>query len=119
MRERRKKALDYALDVLKQKDYVDSVWLHGSCAMNREGYYSDVNLAAVLKHEMSHEDAQKLRLEVNSSDYKLPEVNLNVVFPHFKERDDSSARILQKYAILLLQSTDTGWEMKDMGLLAE
>lgn len=88
MKLRQKKALIYALDVIRSSElapYIDDIVLFGSCVHHTERYESDVNLLIEL-NESFMKEKERLRIPlrlltsaVMMDDLDAPEVDLRIV----------------------------------------
>jgi len=85
--ERQSKALQYAIDQIKQSPicpFVSELYLYGSCARNEEKFDSDVDLLLELHDDFPVDsplriDLVRLRSNVSSGDIDDPETDLKVV----------------------------------------
>lgn len=76
---RHSQALANALGVLNEprfKEYIDAIYLYGSCARNEYKYSSDVDLFVRVKKDTPNKILMAMRSEVVSSDIALPDVEL-------------------------------------------
>lgn len=79
MRERHEKAMNLAIQELKQCKgfiYVKKIYLYGSCARGEEKYNSDVDLMICVQEDTPKKVYRELRCAANIGDYTLPEVNV-------------------------------------------
>lgn len=85
--ERQQKALEYALDVIKESPvlpFVEGVYLYGSCARAAEKWTSDVDLfmelhPSFLERKDLRIPLRLLKSEVSSDELYNPEVDLKIV----------------------------------------
>lgn len=76
---RHRRALQYALSILTSKYYneIDAVILYGSCARGEQRYHSDIDLLVIAK-SLTPRQIRKMKLDVISDDYHLPDIELRV-----------------------------------------
>ena len=76
---RHAKSLAYALDVLnldKYKQYIDEIYLYGSCARMKQKYSSDVDLFLKVRKDTPQKVLLEMRRDVISIEEGLPEVEI-------------------------------------------
>ena len=77
MKERQKKAIDYAIEQIKASPlypYVDTVYLYGSCARGEEKWDSDVDIFIQLKEEYREHPEMRYEMLMLISIATSPEV---------------------------------------------
>ena len=79
--DRHGESLKFAVDVLsfKYQDYISSIYLYGSYARGTHSYNSDIDLLIYVNRVLSGHEIRKMRTDVISDDYKLPEVELKIL----------------------------------------
>lgn len=76
---RHTEALAYALNELgkeQYKQYIDAIYLYGSCARGTAKYHSDVDLFLQLKQDTPSSVIRAMKTDVNSGREELPVVEL-------------------------------------------
>ncbi|MBE5935025.1 MAG: nucleotidyltransferase domain-containing protein [Lachnospiraceae bacterium] len=76
---RHAKSLANALEVLscsEYKQYIEEIYLYGSCARGEQKYSSDVDLFIKVKEDTPQKVLLDMRRQVMPEDEKLPEVEL-------------------------------------------
>lgn len=83
------KAINYALSEIKSADiaqFVQHIYLYGSCARNEQSYGSDVDLLLELSNSFDSVDKRKksamiseLRSRLSNHDNTLPEIEFKLV----------------------------------------
>ena len=68
----------YALPRLAQNDFVQKVYLFGSCARQTETWDSDVDLFVVVDDAITDREIRQLQLSAVPEDYRMPEVDIAV-----------------------------------------
>ena len=98
------KALNYAVNVLKENDIVDLIWLYGSCAKNKAKYNSDIDL--LIESKINEEITTNIILDIAksviSNDYSLPYVDAKIIKYNSFE-DNSFFRNFVKDRILIFK----------------
>lgn len=76
--DRHKLSLRHALYVLCNQfsEYVEEIYLFGSCARGQQKYRSDVDLLVRVDSETPPREMRRMRVEVIPDDFNLPEVDL-------------------------------------------
>ena len=121
MQKRHQKSLDYALNIIKDiniknNNFIDSIWMFGSCARNEENYNSDVDLICVVNKN----DANTIKLMreirskvINCDDFNLPEIDVcfkynngdkNYIPWNDKNNNDTFSKQLKKDAIKIWET---------------
>lgn len=99
------KVLNDALKILSSgpyKQYIEEIYLYGSCARGNEKHGSDVDLLVQCSQMPTPAMARKMRLEIMPEDVKLPDVELKFVKgSQWKKASDQFSRNIQKEGILI------------------
>ena len=106
---RHQEAIDYALNILGRepyKNYIEKIYLFGSCAREQEKYTSDVDLLLECSENMTAQIARSMRIAVMPEQLDMPEIDLKFEKgSKWKEQDDQFSKNLLKEGVLL-------WEKK-------
>lgn len=98
-------AMDYALKVLSEEpycQYIDAIYLYGSCATGRQTFDSDVDLLVQYAPSFDQKIGRAMRIAVMPEDMGLPDVELKFVQQdYWKEASDAFSRNLRREGILL------------------
>lgn len=102
------RAMDYAIEGLagwKYKNNITRIFLYGSCARNRAGAESDIDLYIELDTAVPPAALRELKTRCNSDDWTLPDVDVKIGMTGLLEKDDLFYQNIRKEGILL-------WERK-------
>lgn len=97
-------SLAYALKALNKeqyREYIDAIYLYGSCARGERNYDSDVDIFLKLSGDTPPDVVRKMKSDVIPDDYKLPHVELNYsrgdsfsVIPQFNKNIEKDGKLL-------------------------
>lgn len=99
------KVLNDAIKILSEdpyRQYIEEIYLYGSCARGNEKYNSDVDLFLQCNQQLSGIVARKMRVEVMPDDIKLPDVELKFTKDdQWKRASDQFSQNIRKEGILV------------------
>lgn len=92
VKEKHQIALDYAVKQLKEKfsEVVNEAYLYGSCARGEESFRSDVDIVVFVKDGTDVPTIRRIRSDLCSDDYRIPEADVHVYSGFLSEQDESS-----------------------------
>lgn len=86
----------------KYKNSIEKIYLYGSCARNEQRSDSDIDLYIELSTDVPGEEIRNLKIQCNSDDWKLPEVDVKVeISGNVLEKDDLFHKNIRNEGILL------------------
>lgn len=102
---RHEKVCARALEILSgtpYREYMEAVYLYGSCARGTQRYDSDVDLLVQYNHRFTPQIGRSMRIAVTPEDMDQPEVELKFVNgDSWKRRQDPFSANLRKDGVLL------------------
>lgn len=103
--ERHLEAMNFALKILSNEpysQYIDAIYLYGSCARGVQKYKSDVDLLVQYNQRFSPIIGRQMRTAVIPDDIELPDVELKFAKGNsWKNSTDRFSANLRKEGILL------------------
>lgn len=94
-----------AVDILSNApymDYIEAIYLYGSCATGRQKFDSDVDLLVQYNQKFMPRIGREMRIAVMPVDVSQPEVELKFVNQEqWKSKEDPFSQNLRREGILL------------------
>lgn len=106
---RHRDSMESALHILSSdpyKQYIEAIYLYGSCATGRQKFDSDVDLLVQYNSTFTSAIGRSMRIAVIPDKFDLPDVELKFVeHDHWIKQSDTFSQNLKKEGILLWKNS--------------
>ena len=107
-KKRHEQSIELALNILCNQpfvQYIEAIYLYGSCARGEQRYDSDVDILVQCNENFTPQIGRAMRISAMPDNIEIPEVELKFVYGNsWRKKTDQYSINLQKEGRLLWQS---------------